>query len=105
MGLEFFLYGALAGISLATVGSMAKPKVRSHLMKERSFKREASKLDLQGADLGCEVCDRGIDEEEARIIQVSGSREGPLVVCNRTECLLAYTRSSGGPLQKTLDTT
>lgn len=104
MGLEMILYGAIAGISLAAVGTATRPTVEARLLRDRSFDRELSHFDLAGATLACEVCTRGMDESSARIIKVKRHGQDPTVVCDRTECILAYTRSDGESLQRVLNT-
>lgn len=103
MTLEFLVASAIGGASLAAVRELARPKIAAHLIKSDEFESEAQKLDLDESSVVCSICDSSIDESEARIIRVRASDE-PLIVCNRTECLLAYTRSDSDPLQKTLPT-
>lgn len=93
----------IAGATLGTVVAVAaasvthRRRVEAHLVRPKRFEKELAKFQRETASLDsrltCNFCGHEIPAADARIIyRTAAGQQG--VVCNETECLLTYMRST-----------
>lgn len=87
--------GVVTAITAAGVTHHRAKRVQSHLVRPARFERELNKVARENpaALLKCSFCHDEVPASDAKIIfRTTAGEKG--IVCNKTECLLNYMRTT-----------
>lgn len=87
--------GTLVAVAAAGVAHQRAKRVETRLVRPERFQRELHKLILEDSDavLRCTYCGHEILAKDAKIIFRTATNEKG-VVCDETDCLLSYMRTT-----------
>lgn len=92
------LFAAVVGVgTAAATASFGRKTKEARLLSARQFERELTRHVTTG-DERCDFCGDKLTPESTRIIYPTADGEGVRFVCNKTSCVLRYTRAQAAAL-------